>query len=185
MSIQQIQTLMNLVKFNILGQPFQFAAYFVANWANFLEPRVNPPFVRSSIGGATIDPCFDTRLDGRDLLQLQQWQRGNVPVNLRTNQIHYLERQRQNLQRLAEYWDAQFVMMVPSYVGPINTGSGSGGAELGPGFTVSQEFMKYRHVMTRPGGCPPPQIALAGNLPQRYQPLRNGVWSLHRAQLRP
>lgn len=172
-------------QFNIVGHPYQFAAYFVENWTNFLEPRVNPPFVGGSLGGTTISPCFDTRLDARDLGQLQLWQRSGVPTNLQTNQIHYLERQRQNLQRLVEYWDAQFVMLVPSYVGPINTGSASGGAAMGPGFRTNPEFLKYRHVMTRQGGSPPPQLVLAGNLPPRYQSLRNGTWSLHRTELRP
>jgi hypothetical protein len=184
-SIQQIQQLMDLVKFNILGQPYQFAAYFVANWTNFLEPRVNPPFVSTSLGGATGARCFNDRLNGREVAQLQQWQRGTVPRNLRTPQIHYLERQRQNLQQLVDYWDAQFLPMVPSYVGPVNTGSQSGGATLGPGFMRSREFLLYRHVMTRPGGCPPPEIRLGANLPQRYRSLQAGVVRLHRAQLRP
>lgn len=183
MSIQQVRELIDLVKFNILGRPYQFAAYFAAHWDNFLVPHVNPPFVSNS--GATRQPCFDSRLTAQEFSQLRSWQRTPPPANLRTDQILYLERQRCNLQGLAEYWDAQFVEGIPAYIGPINTGSSSGGAALGHGFTTSMEFRKYRHVMTRPGGCPPPQITIAGNLPSRYRPLQREVWTRHRAQLRP
>ncbi len=182
MSLQQVQQLMELVNFNILGQPYQFAAYFAANWRNFLAPQVNPPFIYNN---GTRARCFDANLTAGELGQLQSWRRSSTPRNLRTSQILYIERQRRNLQRLVEYWDAQFLPRVPSYVGPVNTGSQSGGATLGPGFTASPEFLLYRHVMTRPGGCPPPQIRIAANLPERYRSLHTGVYRLHRAQMRP
>jgi hypothetical protein len=176
MSAQQVRELIDLIRYNIVAQPYQFAAYFAAHWDNFLEPRVNPPFIYQ---GRPPRPCFDAHLTGREAQQLATWRRSGAPRNLRTSQIYYLERQRLNLQALVEYWDAQFVPLVSGL-----TGSQSGGATLGPGFTRSREFLKYRHVMTRPGGNLPPGIVLAGNLPRQYRPLRQGVWRLHRAAIR-
>lgn len=181
MTIQQVDELVNLIKFNIKGQPYQFAAYFAVHWRNFLEPRVNPPFVTTAGLISTSTACFDSNFNGRESQQLSMWRRSPPTRNLMTGQIYYLDRQRHNLQRLVDYWDAQFLPLVVSG----STGSQSGGATLGPGFTRSVEFLKYRHVMTRPGGAPPPQIGLGNNLPPRYQSLRSGVGTLHRRQLRP
>lgn len=186
MSIQQVRELMDLVKFNILDRPYQFAAYFAVHWDNFLHPSVNPPFIMNRPNFRTTShPCFDDRFNAQENSQLRGWQRATLPANLRTDQILYIERQRRNLQSLVDYWDAQFVPLIPTYVGPISTGSSSGGAVLGPGFTRSREFLLYRHVMTRQGGCPPPQISIAGNLPGRYRQLQGEVRRRHRAELRP